>query len=136
MIDETKIRLMTKAEMLRKKDKRATVTAGSFFGSDYVAFQVIKGVIGVIFVFALVMAGIFLVNAEEILTGYSLDELTQLIKMVIIIFLAILAVTIILTVLVYTSGYWRAREGRSEYRACLRKLEKYYKNTEQEQSGT
>ena len=69
MIDETKIRLMTKAEMLRKKDRRATVTAGSFFGSDYVAFQVIKGVLGVIIVFALVLGGAFLVNAEELLTG-------------------------------------------------------------------
>ncbi len=136
MIDETKIRLMTKAEMLRKKDRRATVTAGSFFGSDYVAFQVIKGVLGVIIVFALVLGGAFLVNAEELLTGYSLDELYTLFRVVIILFLAILVVTIILSVLVYTSSYWRAREGRSEYRACLRKLEKYYNNQEQEQSGT
>lgn len=136
MIDETKIRLMTKAEMLRKKDRRATVTAGSFFGSDYVAFQVIKGVLGVIIVFALVLGGAFLVNAEELLTGYSLDELYTLLRVVIILFLAILVVTIILSVLVYTSSYWRAREGRSEYRACLRKLEKYYNNQEQEQSGT
>ena len=134
MIDEQKVRLMTRAEMLRKKDRRATVTAGSFFGSDYVAFQVIKGVLGMIFVFLLVIAGIFLVNAETILTAYSLDELYELIKMVIIIFLAILVVTIILTVLVYTSNYWKARDGCSEYRACLRKLEKYYRAKEQEQS--
>ena len=134
MIDEEKVRLMTKAEMIRKKDKRATVTAGSFFGSDYVAFQVIKGVLGVIIVFALVLGGAFLVNAEELLTGYSLDELYTLFRVVIILFLAILVVTIILSVLVYTSSYWKAREGRSEYRACLKKLENYYKNTEQEQN--
>lgn len=136
MIDETKVRLMTRAEMLRKKDRRATVTAGSFFGSDYVAFQVIKGILGVVIVCIMIFAGIFLVNAEAILTGYSLDELYELIKMVIIIFLVILVVTVILTVLVYTSSYWKARDGRSEYRSCLRKLEKYYNNQEQEQNGT
>ena len=134
MIDEEKVRLMTKAEMIQKKDRRATVTAGSFFGSDYVAFQVIKGVIGMIIVFMLVLAGLFLVNADDILTRFALDELYQLVKVVIIIFLSILVVTIILTVLVYTSSYWKAREGRSEYRACLHKLENYYKNQEQEQN--
>ena len=134
MIDEEKVRLMTKAEMIQKKDLRATVTAASFFGSDYVAVQGIKGVIGVIIVSMFVLGGIFLVNAEDILTKYSLDELYQLLKVVIIIFLSILVVTIILTVLVYTSSYWKARDGRSEYRACLRKLENYYKNQEQEQS--
>ena len=127
MIDETKIRLMTKAAMIRKKDKKRTFTATNFYGGDFVSLQVIKTVIGVTMAFAIIFGLWVLPDAEEIMTTYHIADLLDSAKFILIIYIAVLLISILLTVLVYTSQYWKARNSMRAYNSTLKKIEKIYR---------
>lgn len=53
MVNETKVKWMTKAAMVKKKEERGMFITSRFYGDDYVSFQVIKAVLGVSFGFVL-----------------------------------------------------------------------------------
>ena len=131
MIDENKIRLMTQAAMIRKKDKKRTFTAGHFYGGDFVSLQVIKTIIGVTFAFGIVFALWILPNAEEIMITYHIAELLNAAKYLLVIYIAVLLISCLLTVLVYTSQYWKAKSSMKTYSSTLRKLDRLYKKQEQ-----
>lgn len=75
MVNETKVKWMTKAAMVKKKEERGMFITSRFYGDDYVSFQVIKAVLGVSFGFVLVVALWFMENSEVLLTACSVEEL-------------------------------------------------------------
>jgi len=132
MVNETKVKLMTKAAMVQKKDKRGMFTASRFFGDDYVSFQVIKGLIGVTFCYVLMLALWVLDNADALMTQYSLDSLMRIAQGFGVLYILTAVITIFIGVLVYTSRYWKSRESAKAYQTSLKKLSRLYQKEEKE----
>ena len=80
MVNETKVKWMTKAAMVKNKEERGMFITSRFYGDDYVSFQVIKAVLGVSFGFVLVVALWFMENSEALLTACSVEELFLILK--------------------------------------------------------
>ena len=132
MVNEEKVKLMTAAALAQQKKKRDTFLAVNFYGDDYVSFQAIKAVIGVTFSYVLVLALWALGRLDALLTAYSLPDLLALAESFLILYLLLLLVTVFLSVLVYTSRYWRARENMRSYQSNLKKLHRLYRKEEKE----
>ncbi len=132
MVKEEKVKIMTAAALAQQRQKRDTFLAVNFYGDDYVSFQAIKAVIGVTFSYALLLAIWALGRLDALLTQYSLPDLFALAKEVLVLYLLLLLVTVFLSVLVYTSRYWRARENMKAYQANLKKLHRFYRKEEKE----
>ena len=130
MVNETKVKWMTKAAMVKKKEERGMFITSRFYGDDYVSFQVIKAVLGVSFGFVLVVALWFMENSEALLTACSVEELFLILKSMWILYLMLVLATILISVLVYTSRFWRARDHAREYTSSLKKIQKIYKKEE------
>ncbi len=132
MVNEEKVKLMTAAALAQQKKKRDTFLAVNFYGDDYVSLQAIKAVIGVTFSYVLVLALWALGRLDTLLTAYSLPDLLTLAKSFLVLYLLLLLVTVFLSVLVYTSRYWRARENMRAYQSNLKKLHRLYRKEEKE----
>ncbi len=132
MVNEEKVRVMTAAALAERQQKRDTFLAVNFYGDDYVSFQAIKAVIGVTFSYALVLALWALGRLDALMTQYSLPDLITMAKGFLVLYLLVLLVTVFLSVLVYTSRYWQARERMRVYQANLKKLHRFYRKEEKE----
>lgn len=132
MVNEEKVKLMTAAALAQQEKKRDTFLAVNFYGDDYVSFQAIKAVIGVTFSYVLVLALWALGRLDTLLTAYSLPDLLALAESFLILYLLLLLLTVFLSVLVYTSRYWRARENMKAYQSNLKKLHRLYRKEEKE----
>jgi len=132
MVNETKVKLMTKAAMVQKKDKRGMFTASRFFGDDYVSFQVIKGLIGVTLCYVLILALWVLENADALMTQYSLASLIRMAQGFGVLYILIVVITTFIGVLAYTSRYWKSRQSTKEYQTSLKKLSRIYQREEKE----
>ena len=130
MVNETKVKWMTKAAMVKKKEERGMIITSRFYGDDYVSFQVIKAVLGVSFGFVLVVVLWFMENSEALLTACSVEELFLILKSMWILYLMLVLATILISVLVYTSRFWRARDHAREYTSSLKKIQKIYQKEE------
>ncbi len=130
MVNESRIRLMNKAEMLKQKNKRQIFTAGHFFGGDFVVFQAIKTFIGVTIAYAIVVALVVMVRGEEISTQYSIADIFDSLKTVLIIYGVVVLVAEIITLFVYISSYWKSNEALIEYRNTIIKLDKLYRKAD------
>ena len=135
MVNETKVKLMTKAARIKKNDKRGTFNASHFFGDDYVSFQVLKAVIGVTFGFVLIAGLWFAENAEVILTSYSVQRLITMASGLLLIYVVVVLASILISILVYTSRFWDAKDSIREYQNTLKKIERIYQKEEKERKN-
>ena len=126
MINESKVRLMTKAAMTKQKEERGAFRANRYDGPDYVTIKTIKGIIGVSFCYILILVLWALGRSEELLTQYTIESLITMAKGFVILYLFILVVTAAICVLVYTAQYWELKRKLRGYRSSIRKLNKMY----------
>lgn len=132
MVNEEKVKLMTETALVQKRKKRETFLAVCFYGDDYVSFQTIKAVIGVTFSYVLMLALWALGRLDALMTDYSIPALLNLAKNFLVLYLMLLLLTVFLSVLVYTSRYWKAREHVKTYQTNLKKLYRLYRKEEKE----
>ena len=133
MVNEEKVRLMTKAAMIKKKEERKTFTISRFYGDDFVSFQAVKGVIGVTIAFVLILALWVLENSEILMTQYPIANLFALAGNIIFIYLLVVLATVLISVLVYTARFWKSKETAKEYQSSLKKLQRMYQKDKDEQ---
>ena len=67
MVNVDKIRLMTKTELLSKKQGKDNYLASHFYAYDYISVQVIKAAVGITIAYAIGVALWFLTRVEQIL---------------------------------------------------------------------
>lgn len=132
MVNESKVRLMTNAAMIKQKETRKSFTGSHFYGDDYVSFQIIKGVIGATIGFVLVFGLWALENSETLMTQYPIKSLFELAGVIVLIYLLVVLVTVLICLLVYTARFWKSKESAREYQANLKKLQRMY---QQEENG-
>lgn len=132
MINETKVKWMTKAALIKQKEEQDTFIVSRFYGDDYVSLQAIKAVIGVTISFFLLVGLWALENSEELLTLYSVESLLAMGKGLLVIYVIVLLLTILISVLVYTSRFWKAKESYREYQNSLRKIQRMYQKEEKD----
>ena len=126
MVNSEKLSLMTKTEMLDKKYGGEYRLASHYYAYDYISMQVIKAAFLVTIGYALCLALWGVAHIEAIFDDNKVSALFALARDFIVIYVAVLLLTILLSSLIYASRYWKARKAMGGYVDSLRKLNQYY----------
>ena len=131
MINNDKVKLMTKIQLFENHEKEA-LKANRFFQRDYLGICLIRSLFAYIALFILVLLVVFLYNWEELLTKVDLTVLTQWSKWIILSFFLLLIPSMIVSYIVYWFRYRRCRKKVREYVTNLKQLNVYYKEDEKQ----
>lgn len=124
MINEKKIRLMTRAAMIEERDKKGIFISKKFYFNDYVIFQTLKAVIGMTVAYAFVVLFIFLYHIDDINESSSANNIITQGKLFIFIYIGVLIVTVIITILACYDSFKESKLELREYNRIIRTLNK------------
>jgi H+/Cl- antiporter ClcA len=134
MINTEKIRLMTKAELLAKKQGKDNYLASHYYAYDYISVQVIKAAIGITIAYVIGVALWFLTRVDQILQENKISYVFVIVRDFTVLYVAVLILTLLVCSLIYASRYWKARKSMGEYVDSLRRLNQFY-NKESKNDG-
>ena len=126
MLNEERIKLMTKMAAYEANEGKKNVAIGNYFRGDYIGLQVIKSIISATLAF-LIVFGLFIFYDFEVFMSdiYKMD-LLGFGKAVVIVYLIFVAVYALISYMIYTYRYTKARKSLKMYYNNLKKLAYLY----------
>ena len=126
MLNEERIKLMTKMACYEANEGKKNVAIGSYFRGDYIAIQVIKSIVSASIAFAIIFAMFIFYDFEVFMADIYKMDLLGFGKTVMIDYLIFTAVYACISYGVYTYRYTRARRSLKVYYNNLKKLAYLY----------
>ena len=126
MLNEERIRLMTKMASYEANEGKKNVSIGSYFRGDYIGLQVIKSVISGTIGFFIIFAVYLGYDLETFMTEIYKMDLFLVGKNVVIAYLIFVGVYAIISYAVYTYRYTKAKKSLKLYYNNLKKLSYLY----------
>ena len=134
MINEEKIRMMTQAAMMKKKEERRAIEICGYRKKDYVSFQMIKIWISYTAAYLLLtFAGMVCTGGGMKMASFSERTLLTIAVIWIIAYLGFLLAALVMARRCYSKRYRAAAILVRQYRQQLMALEDYY--TERSQAN-
>lgn len=127
MLNEERIILMTKLASYEDNDGKKNVAIGSYFRSDYIGWQVLKSIISATIAFVVVFAMYIFYDFEMFMMDIYKMDLMEFAKKVLFLYLGIVGVYAIISYIIYTVRYNRAKKSLKLYYMNLRRLANMYK---------
>jgi len=128
MLNENKIKMMTKMAIYEKNEGRRMVKMSKYFKGDYVALGILKSTIASTLAFAVVVIFFILCNIERIIAEINTMDYTLLAKKIGIYYILFLVVFAVIAGFVNAKQYDQSRAGLKKYLSRLNKLERFYNN--------
>ena len=130
MLNEERIKLMTKMASYEANEGKRNVEIGSYFRGDYIGLQVIKSIISDTIAFFIVF-GLFIFYDFEVFMAdiYKMD-LLDFAKNTLIAYVVFVAIYALVSYFVYTYRYTKARKSLKMYYNNLKKLAYLYDREE------
>lgn len=126
MLNEERIILMTKLASYESGEGKKNAAIGRYFRSDYIGVQVVKSVISATIAFVVVFALYVLYDFETFMLDIYKMDLFVFARNVLKIYAIVVIGFAVLTYVVYTYRYSKARKGMKNYYANLKKLASLY----------
>ena len=127
MLNEERIILMTRLASYEKREGKESMTIGKFFRGDYISFHLLKSVIMATIAYAIGLGLYLLYNIEDLLEEiYSLD-FAYMARNFISIYVIFVVAYCLVTYVIFTYRYIRARKSIRRYQHNLKKLKAMYK---------
>lgn len=126
MLNEERIILMTKLASYESGEGKKNAAIGRYFRSDYIGVQVIKSVISATIAFVVVFALYVLYDFETFMLDIYKMDLFVFARNVLKIYAIVVIGFAVLTYIVYTYRYSKARKGMKNYYGNLKKLASLY----------
>lgn len=126
MLNEERIKLMTKMACYEAHEGKKNVAIGSYFRGDYIGLQVIKSVISATIAFVLLLAAYILYDFEVFMADIYKMDLLAFAKSVIVSYLVFMVVYALASYGVYTYRYTKAKKSLKVYYNHLKKLSYLY----------
>lgn len=134
MINNDKVRLMTKIQLFENQEKEA-LKANRFFQRDYLGLYLIRSFLAYIVLFALILVVVFLYNWEELLTELELTALLDAGKSILVSFFLLLIPSMIVSYIVYWFRYRGFRRIVKEHIANLKQLNAFYQKEDEKKTA-
>ncbi len=131
MLNEEKVKSMTKAAAYEKGPEKKNIDIGSYFRGDYLGLQMVKSGIAYTLAFVIIVAIWSMGQMEELMLMISrADYLENLIKTLVILFAGGLVVYECAVYVYYYSKYQHAKQSLKGYHFHLKKIHKFYETQE------
>ena len=126
MLNEDRIKLMTKMASYEANEGKKNVSIGSYFRGDYIGLQVIRSIVSGTVGFLIVFAMFIFYDLETFMADIYKMDLLQFGKNVIIAYLVFVIVYALISYGVYMYRYTKAKRSLKMYYNNLKKLSYLY----------
>ena len=126
MLNENKVKMMTKMAIYEKNEGRRMLKTARYFKSDYIAFGILKTLITTSIAYIIMLIMYVLYNIESIIKDINKIDYTEVGTNLIIGYVAMIAVFSAIAFVVYGKQYDNSRNGLKRYFSRLNKLERFY----------
>lgn len=127
MLNEKKIRLMTKLALFEEKEGKEELKLDRYYRIDYIRYQVLKSIVCLTVGYLLILMLILLYQSEHILDTLPLLDYKTIGIYVLIIYLFLVVFYSFITGIVSYFRYDRARKKMRSYKKNLKALRLFYK---------
>lgn len=115
LLNENKIKMMTKMAIYEKNEGKSMLKTAKYFKGDYIAFGVLKTVIATTFAGVILLAMYFLCNAEGMIRDINNLDYIGLAKKFALYYVLMLIVFCVIAGFVYYFRYENTRKGIKRY---------------------
>lgn len=126
MLNEERIKLMTKMAAYEADEGKKNVAIGNYFRGDYIGLQVIKSIISATIAFVIVFGLFVFYDFEVFMSDIYKMDLLGFGRTVITAYLIFVAVYALISYMIYTYRYAKARKSQKMYYNNLKKLAYLY----------
>ena len=126
MLNEERIKLMTKMAAYEADEGKKNVAIGNYFRGDYIGLQVIKSIISATIAFVIVFGLFVFYDFEVFMSDIYKVWLLGFCRTVITAYLIFVAVYAMISYMIYTYRYAKARKSLKMYYNNLKKLAYLY----------
>lgn len=126
MVNEERIKLMTRMAAYEKEEYKKNKAIVSFFKSDYISMQMIKSVIASTIAFAILFSLYVLYDFELFMKEIYKMDLFDFAKIIIIIYLVFMVITSVIAGVVSLYHYNKAVQNTKLFYSNLRKMSRIY----------
>ncbi len=128
MLNEERVVLMTKMASYEANEGKKSLAIGSYFRNDYIGWQVLKSIISATIAFVVVFAMYIFYDFEIFMTEIYKMDLLEFAKNVLFFYLGTVGAYAVVSYIVYSVKYSRAKKSLRTYYKNLQHLSSMYKN--------
>lgn len=128
MLNEERIKLMTKMATYEAKEGKMTFRVGKYFKSDYISYQLLKSAISITVAYLLMISLWVLAKMEYIMENIHKIDLVNLGRNLVILYILLLIAYLVIAFDVYYLKYDKAIRSLGKYRKQLKQLGVLYEN--------
>lgn len=132
MLNNRKIRLMTKLAIYEEKEGKEDIRMSKYYKSDYVRYHMLKNIVSVTVAYILILVMIVAYNLEMIIRDAVILDYKKYGVYALGFYILILTIYITGSIIGYSIKYDKSRKKLSKYYKLLRKLTKMYEEENQE----
>ncbi len=126
MINEDKVILMTKLASYESNEGKKNMSIVNYFRGDYIGFQVLKSVIAATISFFALFAVYAFYNFEQLMQDVYKMDLLEYGKSIVILYLCTVGAYGVISYILYSTRYSKAKRSLKHYYNNLRKLSSMY----------
>lgn len=122
MLNEERIRLMTRMAAYEEHEGKKDIAISGYFRGDYISFQLLKSAIYATVGFALAVAMYVLYNGETFLEDFYKMDFMEFFKGILSKYCLVMAIYLVISYFVYSYRYHKAKRHVKQYNQLLRAL--------------
>ncbi len=126
MVNEDKIKLMTKLAVYEQGEGKKTLPVMQYFQGDYIVFNVIKTFISITVAYGIILLMACVLGNQYLMENIHKMSIEQIVGRVVFGYILVLAVYLTVALVVYTKRYSEAKRSAKKYYNQLKKLSSYY----------
>ena len=135
MLNEEKIRLMTKAASFEAKEGKKALSINKYFRGDYISLNLISAWISFTVAFVLCAALWAFYNMEDLMNNLHKMDLVAFGKGVILLYIALLGIFMVIHYMVYHLRYQDGQRKLAGYNKLLKRISHIYQMESKSGSG-
>ena len=126
MLNEEKIKLMTRMAAYEENEGKRSMQIGNYFRSDYIGLQVMKSVISATIAFAIVIAMYIFYDFESVMKEIYQVDLVATGKQILSSYVVRVGIYAVVTYIIYAYRYTKAKKSLKKYYTHLTELSGFY----------
>lgn len=126
MLNENKVKMMTKMAIFEKNNKRDLQLHIKYFKSDYVTLGILKSIIAATFAYVLLAAAYVLLKMEDVISNINNLDYAAIGSKAVLYYVIFIVVYAIISFFVYAIKYEKAKDDVNKYNTRLLRLERFY----------
>lgn len=126
MINEERVRLMTRMAAYEENEFRKHKAVVGFFRGDYISLQMVKTVISTTAAYAILLGLYIMYDFEQFMKDIYQMDVVSFIKRVVILYLVMLGIFMLITYVLSLYRYNRSLQSTKLYYGNLKKLSHLY----------